>query len=108
VAAGVVGAIEPKLLFAEIERTMRKPTESLDAYDCRLRALSSFHRLTAEGYREAVRLSEQTLALDSGYWPAAALVGFLPSSPGSPRLGIARQCGGSSIRRISKASNRSG
>jgi TolB-like protein/DNA-binding winged helix-turn-helix (wHTH) protein len=76
VASGVVGAIEPKLLFAEIERATRKQTESLDAYDCRLRALSSFHRLTAEGHREAIRLSEQALELDPRYWPAAAMIGF--------------------------------
>jgi tetratricopeptide (TPR) repeat protein len=76
VAGGGVGAIEPKLLFAEIERATRKRTESLDAYDCHLRALSSFHRLTAEGHREAIRLSEQALALDPCYWPAAAMIGF--------------------------------
>jgi TolB-like protein/DNA-binding winged helix-turn-helix (wHTH) protein len=76
VAGGVVGAIEPKLLFAEIERATRKRTGNLDAYDFHLRALSSFHRLTAEGHLEAIRLSEQALALDPRYWPAAALIGF--------------------------------
>ena len=38
VTSSVVGAIAPKLEQAEIERAMRKPTESLDAYDCYLRA----------------------------------------------------------------------
>jgi TolB-like protein len=76
VASGVVGEIEPKLLSAEIERATRKRTESLDAYDCRLRALSSFHRLTAQGHREAIRLSEQALELEPRYWPAAAMIGF--------------------------------
>jgi len=33
VASSVVGAIEPKLRHSEIERAIRKPTESLDAYD---------------------------------------------------------------------------
>src|SRR3984893_11194451 len=33
IAAGVAGAIEPKLRSAEIERARRKPTASLDAYD---------------------------------------------------------------------------
>ena len=33
VTSNVVGAIEPKLLQAEIDRANRKPTENLDAYD---------------------------------------------------------------------------
>jgi hypothetical protein len=43
VAASVVGAIAPKLEQAEIERAKRKPTESLDAYDCYLRGIASVH-----------------------------------------------------------------
>jgi adenylate cyclase len=41
VASNVVGAIEPKLRQSEIERAIRKPTDSLDAYDLYLRALHS-------------------------------------------------------------------
>ena len=41
VTASVVGAIAPKLEQAEIERTKRKPTENLDAYDYYLRACRS-------------------------------------------------------------------
>jgi hypothetical protein len=37
----VVGAIAPKLEQAEIERTKRKPTDSLDAYDFYLRGLAT-------------------------------------------------------------------
>jgi TolB-like protein len=37
VTARVVGAIEPRLQRAEIERVGRKPTKSLDSYDCFLR-----------------------------------------------------------------------
>jgi TolB-like protein len=46
VTASVVGAIEPSLRQAEIERARRKPTERLDAYDCYLRALPHFYTLT--------------------------------------------------------------
>ena len=38
VAASVVGAIEPSMTQAEMERAKRKPTSSLDAYDYYLRA----------------------------------------------------------------------
>ncbi len=44
VTASVVGAIAPKLEFAEIERAKRKPTESLTAYDFYLRGLANMHR----------------------------------------------------------------
>src|SRR3954447_9633569 len=71
VAEGVVGAIEPTLRGAEIERARRKPTGSLDAYDFYLRALSHLFTTTPEGVREALRLLDRALALDPGY--AAAL-----------------------------------
>jgi TolB-like protein/class 3 adenylate cyclase len=40
VTSSVVGAIAPKLEQAETKRAMRKPTESLDAYDFFLRAMA--------------------------------------------------------------------
>lgn len=39
IPASVVGAIEPTMRKAEIERAHRKPVENLDAYDLYLRAL---------------------------------------------------------------------
>jgi TolB-like protein len=41
VATSVVGAIAPMLERAEIERAKRKPTESLDAYECYMRGIAS-------------------------------------------------------------------
>ncbi len=76
VASGVVGAIEPRLRLAEIERASRKPTESLDAYDLYLRALVTFHQLTSEGVEDAVRLLERALDIDPSYAPAAALAAW--------------------------------
>src|SRR5262249_33496905 len=51
VASSVVGAIEPRLRHSEIERTIRKPTDSLDTYDLHLRALAQSHKYTDEGMR---------------------------------------------------------
>ena len=48
VTASVVGAIAPKLEQAEIERTKRKPTESLDAYDYYLRGLATVNQVSRE------------------------------------------------------------
>ena len=64
VTASVVGAIAPKLEQAEIERAKRKPTESLDAYDCLLRATERVHQRTRESVREALRLSYQAIKVD--------------------------------------------
>ena len=76
VAASVVGAIEPKLRQAEIERATRKPTDSLDAYDLYLRALAQFHRYTEASVRDAVALLRRALAIDASYSPAAAMIGW--------------------------------
>jgi adenylate cyclase len=73
VASGVVGAIEPRLRSAEIERAIRKPTDSLDAYDLYLRALAEFRKWTPEGWREAIDLLGRALAIDPRYAPAAGL-----------------------------------
>jgi TolB-like protein len=73
VASSVIGAIEPKLRLSEIERAIRKPTESLDAYDLYLRAFVQFRKWTAEGWREAIGLLRRALAIDPSYAPAAGL-----------------------------------
>jgi adenylate cyclase len=75
VASSVVGAIEPRLRLAEIERATRKPPQSLDVYDLYLRALAQFHKSTAESFRETIRLLREALAIDPSYAPAAALLG---------------------------------
>jgi TolB-like protein len=76
VASSVVGAIEPRLRRSEIERAVRKPTESLDAYDLYLRALAQFNNYTAEGMRQAIALLQLALSIDPSYAPAAAMVGW--------------------------------
>jgi TolB-like protein/class 3 adenylate cyclase len=64
VTAKVVGQIAPKLQQAEIQRARRKPTESLDAYDCYLRALANVHQNTKEVIDDALRLLRAAIALD--------------------------------------------
>jgi TolB-like protein len=67
VTASVVGAIEPRLQRAEIERVGRKPTESLDAYDYFLRGMASFHLFTKESLLEAMALYQRATELDPNY-----------------------------------------
>jgi TolB-like protein len=72
VTMSVVGAVAPKLQQAEIERAKRKPTESLDAYDCYLRGIESFHQYTLEGTTQAMRLFARAIELDPFFAAAYA------------------------------------
>jgi adenylate cyclase len=76
VASSVAGAIEPKLRQSEIERTSRKPTDSLTAYDLYLRALALSHQSTPEILGEAVVVLRKAMEIDPSYAPAAALSAF--------------------------------
>jgi TolB-like protein len=76
VTASVVGAIEPKLRSAEIERAREKPTESVDAYDLFLRALALHNTRKLEEGREALRLLYRAIEIDSRYASAYALAAY--------------------------------
>ncbi|WP_170789562.1 adenylate/guanylate cyclase domain-containing protein [Ruegeria lacuscaerulensis] len=73
----VVTAIEPSLRHAETTRSRAKPTESLEAYELYLQALSHFHLLTDEDNREAIRLTTLALERDADYAAAAGLLAWL-------------------------------
>ena len=96
VASGVVGAIEPKLRQSEIERAVRKPTESLDAYDLYLRALALRDSHTDDSVSEAITLSKQALVIDdpgeqeSNHESAQSETGGLSASQSSGRQGSLR------------------
>ena len=74
VTSSVVGAIAPRLELAEIDRSERKPTESLDAVDLYYRALHSQRRVTRQGYEDAVRLARQAISLDPNFAAAYGLI----------------------------------
>ena len=67
ITLSVVGAIEPSLQAAEIERVKRKRPESLDAYDLLLRALPHVHASMPDQATKALPLLERAVALDPGY-----------------------------------------
>jgi TolB-like protein len=75
VTINVVGAIAPKVEQAEIDRSRRKPTSSLDAYDHYLRGLSATHQWTKQAVGEALVHFRQAIDLDpqfaAGYGWAA-------------------------------------
>jgi adenylate cyclase len=99
----VVGAIEPSLRKAEIERARRKRPDSLSAYDLFLRALTPMNKLRPEANAEALTLLEQAIAIDPRYAPALAYAAFgheqrllhgwstAPETDAAAAVGLARQ-----------------
>jgi TolB-like protein len=67
VTASVVGVIAPRLEQAEIERSKRKPTESLDAYDNFLRGMAEYHSWTRVGQDEALSYFRRAIELDPNF-----------------------------------------
>jgi len=67
IALSVVGAIEPSLRRAEVERVRRKRPDSLDAYDLVLQAQSDVYSGMPERVTKALVLLERALALDPIY-----------------------------------------
>ena len=72
VTLSVVGAIEPSLRHAEIERVKRKRSDSLDAYDLVLQAQPDVYSRIPERSAKALLLLERALALDPTYGLAHA------------------------------------
>ena len=72
----VVGAIEPSLRQAEIERARRKRPDSLDAWDLYLRALPFAATAMPEDADKALSLLEQAVALDPDYAIAHAMIAW--------------------------------
>jgi len=72
VTDSVIGAIEPKIMKAEIDRSRRKRPENLDAYDLYLRALPHLYKFRPEDNLAALSLLEESIALDPHFAPALA------------------------------------
>ena len=72
IAASVVATIEPRVYEAEAERVRTKPTDSLDAYDCVLRAFPLFHTSDEREFLAAGGFLDRALALDPTYAQAWA------------------------------------
>jgi adenylate cyclase len=76
ITLNVVGAIEPSLRDAEIERVKRKRPDSLDAYDLVLRAMPHVYVAMPEEAAKALPLLEEALALEAGYAAAHGLLAW--------------------------------
>lgn len=75
ITMSVIGAIEPNLRKAEIERVKRKRPDNLGAYDLVLRALPFVRMRMVDGADAAIPLLKQALELEPDYAGAHALLG---------------------------------
>jgi len=99
ITARVVGAIEPTLRKAEIERARRHPVENLDAYDLYLRALPHVYAFRPDENLSALKLLERAIELEPSYASALAYAawcheqrivrGWPPSIEDEPQIAIA-------------------
>jgi adenylate cyclase len=76
VTGAVVGAIEPKLEQREIERAKHKPTDSLDAYDCYLRAVANYYPAMPSEAAEMLRFLERAIDLDPEFAAAYGMAAW--------------------------------
>jgi TolB-like protein len=96
ITEGVVGAIEPSIRQAEIERARRKRPDSLDAYDQYLHALQHAWTYTPAETKKALEFLESALRIDPEYMAARGLAAWFNGNiasyvPGQPRGSAAVQ-----------------
>jgi adenylate cyclase len=72
IAASIVATIVPRMYAAEAARVRTKPTESLDAYDCVLRAFPLLYTSSVEDFMAAGALLDRAIVLDPAYAQAHA------------------------------------
>jgi adenylate cyclase len=76
IVAEIVGSLEPRVHAFEVARARTRPTESLDAYDCVLKAISQLYLFTDESYEESGALLDRAIALDPSYAQAHAYLAW--------------------------------
>jgi adenylate cyclase len=69
ITASVAGTIEPALSDAEQQRALRKPPDSLDAWEAYQRGVWHFNRYSSEENKAALTFFRQAIALDPNFAP---------------------------------------
>ena len=77
ITESVVGVVEPEVRKAEIERTRRKPAQSLDAYDLFLRAQPLVIATGIDQHPEAIGLLRRAAELDPSFALPAAYAAWI-------------------------------
>ncbi len=99
ITESVVGAIEPSLRRAEIERSKRKPPESMGAYDLYLKALPHIYAMRPDDNEQALGLLHKAIELDPNYAPALTYLAWAYEQQSVPMnsIQISRLCPCSSV-----------
>jgi TolB-like protein/Tfp pilus assembly protein PilF len=98
----VVTAVEPRLFAAEGIRARRKPPESLDAWECVIRALPFVSSRAKADLDAAAEFLQKAIAIDPSYARAYSLLSFITALAG--HLGLESR--DSSLRRASETANK--
>jgi TolB-like protein/Tfp pilus assembly protein PilF len=72
IVGNIAGALSVNIEHARAERTRNRPSETLNAYDCCLRAKHGVMTCSLEGFAEAKGMFHKAAELDPGYAPAWA------------------------------------
>jgi adenylate cyclase len=98
ITANISSRVAPQIWRVEGERVSLARPEDLDAWDLYLRALSHYHRTTAEDLHEAYRLLRRSIELDANYAASHSLLamvlitsaheGWVPSTADAFREGL--------------------
>jgi adenylate cyclase len=76
ITESVVGALQPSIRLAEIERSARKRPQEQGAYDLTMRAMRHVWALEKDESQKALDLLERALAIEPGYPLALSLAGW--------------------------------
>ena len=85
IASTLFGRIED----ARLQQALRKPTDSMEAYDCFLRGLAHFRSFAEDSNQQAAAMLERAVALDPQYalaqsylaWVRVAVDGYAAATP---------------------------
>ena len=67
IALSILNALKVKLLGEEKADTLKRSTDSFDAYQLYLKGRLNFHKFTPEGYMAAIRYYEKAIEIEPDY-----------------------------------------
>ena len=74
ITQSIAGTLGAEIVGVQTEQALRRPTNSVDAYDLYLKGVHHFFTLTREGNTKAVEFLEAAIAKDPGYARAYAML----------------------------------
>lgn len=76
ITSSIITSLTSQVRAAEVARIGNRPTGSLDAYDCLLKATSRLYRFTPQSYKDTEELLNRAVRLDPNYAQAHAYLAW--------------------------------